>query len=194
MDITSYLLGKQSSGGGGGSDYNATIIPFNSNYHKITNFITEISDIDTSTMTSFQDFFRDCITLKEIPKNLDTSNGTNFSSMFNCCAEIETIPQLNTNKATDFRSMFYGCNKLKNIPILDTSKVTMMVDFIAYGTKVLTDESINNILQMCINATAYTQTKTLKYLGFTSANYPVSRIEALPKYQDFIDAGWTIGY
>ena len=56
----------------------------------------------------------------------------------------------------------------------------------------LTDTSIDNILQFCI--TSKRKNGTLKYLGFNSNAYPINRIEALPHYQDFLDAGWTIGY
>ena len=36
--------------------------------------------------------------------------------------------------------------------------------------------------------------KNLSEQGFTSANYPATRIQALPHYQDFVSAGWSIGY
>ena len=57
----------------------------------------------------------------------------------------------------------------------------------------LSDTSLDNILQMCINATSYTATKTLNHIGIYLDTYPASRIQALPHYQDFLDAGWTIG-
>ena len=56
----------------------------------------------------------------------------------------------------------------------------------------LTNESLDNILQFCI--TSKIENGTLQYLGFDSNVYPINRIEALPHYQDFLDAGWTIGY
>jgi len=59
----------------------------------------------------------------------------------------------------------------------------------------LTDESLDNILQMCINTTSvYTRPKTLTELGFNVGYYSASRIQSLPHYNDFINAGWTIGY
>ena len=63
-----------------------------------------------------------------------------------------------------------------------------------YSCPKLTDKSIDNILKMCINAISYSGVKTLQILGFSSNDYPASRIQELPSYQDFIDAGWTIGY
>lgn len=98
---------------------------------------------------------------------VDTSNVTNMNSMFNNCTSLEEIPQLNTSNVTGMSNMFSSCNKL-------------------------TDTSIDNILQFCI--TSKRENGTLKYLGFNSNDYPINRIEALPHYQDFLDAGWTIGY
>ena len=56
----------------------------------------------------------------------------------------------------------------------------------------LTNESLDNILQFCI--TSKIENGTLKYLGLTSNYYPATTIQSLPHYQDFINAGWTIGY
>ena len=98
---------------------------------------------------------------------VDTSNVTNMNHMFNNCTSLKEIPQLNTSNVTNMSVMFYSCNKL-------------------------TDTSIDNILQFCI--TAKIKNGTLKYLGFDSNAYPINRIEALPHYQDFLDAGWAIGY
>ena len=63
--------------------------------------------------------------------------------------------------------------------------------------KLITSSSLtnlNNILLSCISATSYTETKTLTQLGIYSYRYPASRIQALPNYQDFLNAGWTTGY
>ena len=117
--------------------------------------------------------------------------------MFGSCKSLLNIPQLNTSNVTNMNSMFSGCERLINVPQLDTSNVTNMSSMFG-GCVSLNDTSLDNILQMCINAASYTGTKTLKTIGFQYTNmtskYPASRIRALPHYQDFIDAGWTIGY
>ena len=87
--------------------------------------------------------------------------------MFDGCTSLKEVPQFDTSNVTDMTSMFHSCNKL-------------------------TDTSIDNILQFCI--TSKIENGTLQYLGFNSKVYPINRIEALPHYQDFLDAGWTIGY
>lgn len=99
---------------------------------------------------------------------LDTTLYSNFQSFITDCPNLTTIPIYNTASAVNMQNMVYNC------PNLNTT-------------------SLDNILQMCINATR-AGTKTLYYIGLRSTDYPASTIEALPHYQDFIDAGWTIGY
>lgn len=151
--------------------------------------------VDTSNATDMSSMFRGCAALINVPL-LNTSNVTRIDEAFTDCP-IFSIPLIDTSKVTTMRQTFGGCNNLKNVPLLDTSSISATNGFQntfnpCYS---LTDESLDNILQMCINATSYPGTKTLKYLGFASYNgFPASRIQALPHYQDFIDAGWTIGY
>ena len=148
--------------------------------------------VDTSNVTTMYNAFNKCENLVNVPL-LNTSNVTNMQSAFGYCSMLKEVPLLDTSKVTNMRSMFIGCVRLTTIPLLDTSNVTN-IDTMFTDCANLTDTSLNNILQMCINAIAYNGTKTLAYIGFNSTKYPASRIQALPKYQDFIDAGWTIGY
>lgn len=154
--------------------------------------LIEIPLIDTSNISYMGYMFSSNSGLITIPL-LNTSNATNMSNMFNACSSLKTIPLLDTSNVTNMQNMFSNCARLKTIPILSTSSVTNVYNMFI-NCPSLTDESLDNILQMCINATAYTGTKTLKNLGLVKSSYPVSRIETLPHYQDFINAGWTIGY
>lgn len=147
--------------------------------------------VDTSNATNMYGMFENTRGLTQIPL-LDTSNVTDMSRMF-FESVISTIPLLDTSKVTDMSYMFTKVSSLTTIPLLNTSKVTNM-DSMFSSAGNLTDESLDNILQMCINATSYKRTKTLYQLSFRKTYYPASRIQALPHYQDFLDAGWTIGY
>ena len=122
---------------------------------------------------------------------VDTSNVTNMNYMFYKCASLKEVPQLNTSNVTNMSYMFFNCTSLTEIPQFDTSNVINMSEMFSSCNN-LTDTSIDNILQFCI--TSKIENGTLKYLGFNSNVYPINRIEALPHYQDFLDAGWTIGY
>lgn len=128
--------------------------------------------------------------IKTIPKDLTV--GTNLSYMLNNCAYITTLPLLDTSRVTTMSYMCNGCTRLENVPILNTSKVVTMQNAFK-SCNSLTNESLNNIMKMCINATStYTATKTLADVGLSSAQ--ATTCQGLSNYQDFIDAGWTIGY
>lgn len=154
--------------------------------------ITEVPYFDTSQVTDTGYMFNQCNKIKEIPL-YNLGNSTDMTYMFYGCSALTKIPQFDTKNVTDMSNAFYTSN-LVDMPILNTSKVTNMYQmFSPYN---LSEESLNNILIMCINATSYTGTKKLTTLGFASyiANVAASKIQALPKYQEFLDAGWTIGY
>ena len=146
--------------------------------------------VDTSNVTNMNYMFYKCASLKEVPQ-LNTSNVTNMSYMFFNCTSLTEIPQFDTSNVTNMSYMFNNCTSLTEIPQFDTSNVINMSEMFSSCNN-LTDTSIDNILQFCI--TSKIENGTLKYLGFNSNVYPINRIEALPHYQDFLDAGWTIGY
>lgn len=146
--------------------------------------------VDTSNATDMYGMFENTKGLVQLPL-LNTSKVTNMTNMF-YNSGISTIPLLNTSKVTSMVNMFSNSD-ISTIPLLDTSSVTSMINMFS-NVGSLTNESLDNILQMCINATSYEKTKKLSQLGLKSSYYSASRIQALPHYQDFLDAGWTIGY
>ena len=177
------------------------------------NLIT-IPELNTSNVTNMDSLFNQCNTIKNIPQ-IDTSNVTDMGNMFGNCTNLETIPQLNTSKVTRMYSMFMSCTSLVEIPQLDTSNVTNMSSMFSNDSKLetipqlntgnvtnmnsmfsgcssLSNDSLNNILAMCIGATTYTGTKTLKWIGLSSKKATIC--QGLSNYQDFLDAGWTTGY
>ena len=182
--------------------------------------LTTIPQLNTSKVTNMSYMFSGCTSLTTLPL-LDTSSVTNTSYMFNGCTSLVTTPQLNTSSVTDMSFMyqnctslttvseftvassakmgaiFSGCTSLTTFPVLDISGVGNFNNIAGMFGRCtsLTDESLDNILQMCANSHISYSSKSLFNLGIQDTSiYPVSRIEALPHYQDFIDAGWTIGY
>lgn len=159
------------------------------------NYALQIKQNWDTTQTSLQNKFQYDTKIVYMPL-VDTSNATTTYNMFNGCTNLTTVPLLNTSNVTNMRGTFSGCSRLVSIPLLDTSSVsgtTGLYQLVA-SSPLLSNDSLENILKMCINATSYTGTKTLERLGLNSTNYPASRIQALPSYQNFINAGWTIGY
>lgn len=99
------------------------------------------------------------------------------------------MPLINTQNVTSMDSTFSNCSALKYIPVLDTKKAVSMTSIFS-GCSNLTNESLNNIMAMCINTTsAYTGLKTLNWLGINSTQATIC--EGLSNYQAFLDAGWS---
>lgn len=148
--------------------------------------------VDTSNAVNMSNMFSQCSNLKSIPL-LNTANVTNMYNTFYKCSSLVSVPQFNTENVTETYTMFAQCRELVNVPVFNLKNVTNIYNMYYYCDK-LSDDSVDNILQSCIGMSVYSGTKTLARMGFSSVDYPVSRIEALPHYQDFINAGWTIGY
>ena len=147
-----------------------------------------------SSSLSMTYMFYKCENLEEVVMSADTSNNTSMANMFYNCTSLIKAPTMNTSNVTAMGSAFYGCRALRDVPVYNTSKVTQWGGMFT-GCQNLSDESINNILTMCINATSFAGTKTLaKAMGFSSSYISQAKIESMPNYQDFLNAGWTIGY
>lgn len=193
MDVISYLIGKN-TGGGSTNNYNVLIdntLTYSTS-NGIKSLIKDVKTFDTTGLTTLQSLFSACTGLTE-PPILDTSNITSLQYCFQSCTSLTKMVQWDTKEVTTMTSCFYGCTNLQDVPILDTSALTTAGNMFN-GCNNLTNESLDNILQMCINAKSYTATKTLNNIGIKSSNYSQAKIEALPHYNDFITAGWTTGY
>ena len=91
----------------------------------------DLSEFDTSQVTSMIQAFYDCNKLEEINlTNIYTSNVTDMSMMFNECSALTSLDVSNfdTSKVTDMCRMFCYCTNLKSLDLtnFDTSKVTNM--------------------------------------------------------------------
>lgn len=170
------------------NDYIA--VPADMTTIKILDCIKKIPLIDTSKVTIMSYMFQDCIALTTIAQ-LDTSAVTDMRYMFENCTALTTIPQLDTSKVTIMSSMFRNCTALTTIPQLDTSAVTKM-DYMFQDCTALSNDSLNNILAMFTNATAYAQTKTLKYIGLSETQ--ATTCTTLSNWSACEAAGWTTGY
>lgn len=118
MDITSYLLGKQASGGGGGgSDIDWSAIGYSGTPQKIIddyNYSKNIYDNWDSTQTSCQAKFQYDGELVYMPA-VDTSNVTSFKYMFDSCTALTVVPQLDMSNATNIQGMFNYDSLLEDI-------------------------------------------------------------------------------
>ena len=152
--------------------------------------ITTIPLLDTSNVTNMGSMFFGCSALVTVPLFI-TSNVTNMNAMFEYCRNLISIPQFDTSNVTNMGIMFQECDNLETVPVLNTSSVTDMSSMFNLCPN-LSSESLNNILSMCIGATSYSGTKTLKYIGLSSEQ--ATTCQSLSNYQAFVNAGWTTGY
>ena len=181
---------------GGGVDLSDYFLPTISNgssskggYADMVKKIPSNTTVDgTSLNYAFGSFLGTTVPL------INTSNVQNMSYMFYNCVNLIEVPLFDTSSCTNAGNMFNGCTNLTTVPVFDTSKLTRLNMF--SNCPNLTDTSLDNILQMCINCNPSTSStrKKLSDVGLTATNYPATRIQALPHYQAFINAGWTIGY
>lgn len=128
---------------------------------------------------------------------IDTSVTTNINNR-TFGSFVTRINKIDTTGMTNMTRLFYGSDNLEYVPVIDATNVTNAQGFYRMYTSVgehLTDQALDNILQMCISATSYTGQKTLQYgLSLSPQRIPdyETRIPALPHYQEWIDAGWSI--
>ena len=145
--------------------------------------------LDTSNVTSMNSAFRGCSKLTSVPL-LDTGKVTNMNCLF-YNDSITEIPQLDTKNVTIFWGMCYYCRQLVTVPVLNTSKATTMESMFE-NCQSLSNDSLNNILTMCTNATSYAGTKTLRFLGLKSAQ--ATTCTGLSNWAAAQSAGWATGY
>ena len=181
------------------------------------------ADLFNIKATSYTSTFLNCSALKEIKIiNSSSTNVSSINAMFSGCSTIERIDLSDfQGNIADIYQAFYYCSNLKYLDIsglktssnnlsanqafdscrkLETIKFNEDFKFPSNRTTYnmfnycisLDDNTLNSILHIC--AISDGTPGTLRSLGFSSTYYPVSKIEALDNYQEFIDAGWTIGY
>lgn len=175
-----------------------------------------IGDISNSTTTSISSTFENCSNLTTIgnismPKvtmiqgaflsdvKLNTVGTLNLPLLQYCqnafknCSSLQQAPTITSTKLYYLQNMFEGCTNLQTVPIYNTSNANNMQNMFK-GCNNLSNESLNNILQMCINATriTYAAYKKLSYIGLTQEQ--AERCQSLSNYEAFIAAGWVTGY
>lgn len=121
-------------------------------------------------------------------KNAHFEPGADYGSGEYCLQVI-------TSQAEDFTEMFAGSNikSMNHGVVPNLNNATTLTDMFA-NTSITNTSFMNRFLLRLANATAYTGTKTLAHLGFTSDNYSAATIQAMSNYSTFTAAGWTIGY
>ena len=117
---------------------NKEIIPkkYAPNYISFMNFSGEdlsyeVSNLDTSKLTSLKDKFNNCTYLKTLDlSNWNVNNVTEMNNLFYNCNSLESVnlSNWNTSNVTSLYQVFNTCRQLASLNInhFDTSKVTTM--------------------------------------------------------------------
>ena len=140
------------------------------------------------TVSDSPAFFRDCKTLKAIPKSI-FQNCRSFQNMFKGCSSLITIPLIKSQvPVTTMQSMFYGCSSLTSIPLLDASKVTN-TQYMFYSCSSLTSipllntsnvTSMQNMFENCSSLTSIPQLDTSNVTSMTSMFEGCSSLTYIP--------------
>lgn len=141
----------------------------------------------------YDNMFKGCTLLETVnyeinPDNVKMNdNRLWFTSMFESCPALLTCPTIGkigsdvsgarTITDLNFSNMFNGCTSLQDVPVftfgasLNTNPNTSNM-FINCNS--ITDQSLENILQTCINIanTGTGRTRTLRSMGLSSTYYP----------------------
>jgi len=159
MDITSYLLGKQSGGGGTLQEKSVTItsngttnVTADTGYNGLskavitTNVPTAVDDYFTTTITnSNKNNFKN-VFVKQMPAITLDSNVTNMQGVFSEWPfPMINISSLNTSNVTNMQGMF-SVASLTNLDVssLNTSNVTNMQSMFSNMTKITTPLDISS--------------------------------------------------
>ena len=106
-----------------------------------------ISNLDTSSVTNMSGMFKECTNLTSLDvSNFDTSNVTSMASMFSNCYNLTSLDVSNfdTSNVTNMASMFLSNWNLTSLDVsnFDTSNVTSMI-YMFYSDSELTDLYMN---------------------------------------------------
>lgn len=133
--------------------------------------------------------FANCSNMKNIDK-ITLKNVTSIAELFHTCSNLVTLPEFDTSGVTDMRAMCAKCTSLVDVPIYNTSSLVSTGLYYTFGScPNLSDDSLNNIMKMCIDSPiTYEEYICLQQVGLSSAQ--IEKCRTLSNYDAFIAAGW----
>jgi len=153
--------------------------------------ITSIPNYNFSKVTNMCRAFYGCTNLTTVPK-FNVASNPSLKQAFQMCTNLTTVPNLKSN---DYSFMCSGCENLTDIPQLDVSLIgNNGLSCIAGRCNNLTNASIQNIINMCLNSGI----TGVSYTNLNVGNYysPLSNTKFNSSYysnrlSELSAAGWS---
>ena len=151
--------------------WNYTLTNCSLMFYKLDNILEiDLSNFDSSQVTSTLRMFQDCSSLTSINlNNFNTKYVKDMRNMFAHCTSLISLDLSNfdTSSVTKMDSLFYNCSLLKSLDLsnFDTSKVTSMGSMF-YTCKSLTSLDLNNFDTSSVKdmSNMFKDCSSLKYL------------------------------
>lgn len=124
--------------------------------------------LNLRNLETFDDAFNGCYQLYNVP-DFDTPFLNGFSDAFHYCYNLKDAPNINTASATRMNNIFAECRNLVNVPEYNTRNVRYMTQAFAYCNN-LSNESVINIVKMCINSNVYRIGTFISYRNLNTSN------------------------
>lgn len=165
----------------------------------LTNFNSTNELRGLNNTTDAANMFANCSSLRAITLQgrIGPSSSTarvNCNNMFGGCTSLETFSTTSFDMSSHIQNsvgMFFRCNNLKDFPAMNLENIVSMQSMFTACWS-LTNDSLDNILASLATASSYTGTKTLKYIGLSSAQ--ATTCTTLSNWAALSAAGWTTGY
>ena len=127
-DVTNYASANVNVSSGGSS---AKVKPKSISFQNYTETTMDLSNLDTSNVTSMWNMFSDCSSLTSLDlSSFNTSNVTNMKQVFQRCSSLTSLnlSSFNTSNVTSMNNMFIDCSSLTSLDLssFNTSNVTSM--------------------------------------------------------------------
>jgi hypothetical protein len=145
---------------------NATIKNLtNSATFKVSTWLTTISKLNLTGITSMEGAFTNYANLLEIPEEMDTSSVTTMASAFSFCSSLPEIKNLNTENVVNMTGTFNNCTKLTKLPQLRADEVRTIYNTFNECNSLSDFGGLLNIGKSFYNTTTNAYYHTLTFTG-----------------------------
>lgn len=170
---------------------------YNSLFEGCTNLKTVT--IASSTLYGFERWFKDCINLEAVPEGLLDYTGTLYCTEAFRNSGIREIPANfydgrnpggSSSRRGDHSYIFADCKRLTTVPVLNLNcNYPTAIKGMFYNCPNLSDDSLNNIMEMFMKSALPAGYKYLSFYGIMPDQ--LERCKTLSNYEAFTAAGWT---